>query len=136
LVDNKTYNINDVFLQDISVKSSKIDLEAKKTEDKRNIPDGVIRHQFMNLLVKVVKDRYLTRSKKDLNTLDKQFPNIIEAMEFSLDNHYMPILKQYEVHNWRMDRYYNEYTDNILKAYLPIFDAVYKSWGVKEPGRE
>jgi hypothetical protein len=62
LVDNKVYNINDVFLQDISVKSTKIDLEAKK-EDKRNIPDGIIRHQFMNLLVKVVKDRYVSRSK-------------------------------------------------------------------------
>jgi hypothetical protein len=65
LVDNKTYNINDVFLQDISVKSTKIDIEAKK-EDKRNLPDGIIRHQFMNLLVKVVKDKYLTRSNSSL----------------------------------------------------------------------
>jgi hypothetical protein len=118
LVDNKVYNINDVFLQDILVKSTIIDLESKK-EDKRNLPDGIIRHQFMNLLVKVTKDRYLTRSKiLAFNTLDKQFPNIIEALAFSLDNHYMPIQREYEVHNWRTQRYYNEYTDNILKAYL------------------
>jgi hypothetical protein len=48
----------------------------------------------------------------------------------------MPVFKDYDIHKWRIERYYNEFTDNIIKAYLPIFDAVYKSYtSMKEPGR-
>jgi hypothetical protein len=35
-----------------------------------------------------------------------------------------------------MDRYYNEQVDNFLKAFMPVLDAIYKSNGVKEPGKE
>jgi hypothetical protein len=59
-----------------------------------------------------------------------------EAVTVAFDTHYMPIFKDFDVHKWRIERYYNEFTDNIIKAYLPIFDAVYKSGAsMKEPGR-
>ncbi len=53
--------MNDVYLQLVSVQSAAIDLELKK-KNKKNFPDGIIRHQFLNLLVKVVKDKYTLRS--------------------------------------------------------------------------
>jgi hypothetical protein len=50
-----------------------------------------------------------------------------ESVKHSFENHFMPFLKQYDIHSWRIDRYYNEYVDNTIKAYLPIFDAVFRS---------
>ena len=37
------------------------------------------------------------------------------------------LLKNFNHNKWRIERYYNELTDNVIKAYLPLFDAVYKS---------
>ena len=40
-------------------------------------------------------------------------------------------------HQWRFDRYYNEQVDNIIRAYLPLFDAIFKCWtSKKEPGKK
>jgi hypothetical protein len=58
--------MNDVYLQLVSVQSSAMDMEMKK-KNKRNFPDGIIRHQFLNLLVKVLKDKYIVRSNFFLN---------------------------------------------------------------------
>ena len=61
---------------------------------------------------------------------------LTDAVKAAFENNYMPVFKVYDIHKWRMERYYNEFTDNIIKAYLPIFDAVYRSWAaMKEPGR-
>ncbi len=49
----------------------------------------------------------------------------------------MPVMKNYDVHKWRIEKYYNEYVDNVIKAYLPILDALYKSYSsMKVPGRK
>lgn len=48
----------------------------------------------------------------------------------------MPSIKDYNVHNWRTEKYYNEPVDNTIKAFFPILDALYKSYtSIKEPGR-
>jgi hypothetical protein len=48
----------------------------------------------------------------------------------------MPAMKEFNIHKWRIDRYYNEQVDNFIKAHLPLFDALYKSWAPrKDPGR-
>jgi hypothetical protein len=66
----------------------------------------------------------------------KTFPNLVEAIEYAFNTHYGPIINVYDNNKWRMDKYYKEYVDNFLKAYLPILDAIYKSNGTKEPGKE
>lgn len=59
-----------------------------------------------------------------------------EAVSESFEKHYLPAMAIYDMHTWRTQRYYNEHVDNFLKAYLPIIDAVYKSWAPKkDPGR-
>jgi hypothetical protein len=63
------------------------------------------------------------------------FSNMVEAVKHAFENNYMPVMKSYDIHNWRIERYYNEYVDNIIKAYLPVFDAVYKSWTPIKDGR-
>jgi len=60
----------------------------------------------------------------------------LESVKFSFDKHYQYALGDYDNMEWKHNRYYNEYTDNVIKAYLPIFDAIYKSWAPrKDPSR-
>ncbi len=54
------YNINGVLLQERVVKVLDRDERNKKN---KNLPDNLVRHQFMNLLVKIAKDKYLIRCK-------------------------------------------------------------------------
>lgn len=123
------YNFNDVVLQQTSIVNALIDKEERTKNKNKNLPDNLVRHQFMALLVKMAKDKYISRNKT--------FDNLTDAVSTAFENNYWHILKNYDVHKWRTERYYNEFADNIIKAYLPIFDAVYKSWAsMKEPGRK
>ncbi len=42
---------------------------------KKNVPEGIIRHQFMNLLVNVVFDKYIS--------ITKQLKSLLEAVRTS-----------------------------------------------------
>ena len=113
---DKNYLINDVLVKLTEAKNNSLDKEERKTNS--NIPDNIIRHQWMMLLYKIAKDKYFRTKIKD---------TVPEAVKFSFENHFNPYLSQYSANRWRQERYYNEMVDNVMKAYLPIFDAVYKS---------
>jgi hypothetical protein len=61
LIDMKIYNINGVLLQARAVKASQIDMQERVKNKNKNIPDNIIRHQFMSLLVRVARDKYITQ---------------------------------------------------------------------------
>ena len=125
LLDNK-YLINDVLVKLTETKSNQLDKDGRKKNI--NIPDNIIRHQWMMLLVKISKDKYYRT---------KLFDNIPEAVEYSFENHYLPYLSKFCHNDWRQKRYYNEYVDNTIKAYLPIFDGLYNSYATqKKIGRK
>ena len=62
LIDS-TYEKNGLLLQEKAVKSTIVDRDEKVKNKNKNIPENLIRHQFLNLLVKVARDKYITRSK-------------------------------------------------------------------------
>ena len=125
LLDNK-YLINDVLVKVTEVKSNFLDKEEKKRNN--NIPDNIIRHQWMMLLVKIAKDKYFRT---------KQITSFPESVTYSFEKHFDSFINQFDHHKWRQQRYYNELVDNVLKAYAPIYDAVFKSWAPQKIiGRE
>ena len=112
------YDINNIYLTQKTVCGNLLDKEDRKKNNK-NLSDNIVRHQFMNLLVKSAKDKYVTVLKvtKDL----------LEATKMAFEKHYDPAIKGFEYHKWCKERYYNEQVDNFLKAFLPILDGVYLS---------
>ena len=120
LLDNK-YVINDVLVKVTEVKSNMIDKQERKKNI--NIPDNIIRHQFMMLLVKIAKDKYFRT---------KQINNIPESVKFAFENNYNSYINTFDNHKWRKERYYNEEVDNILKAHIPIFDALFYSFSPQQ----
>ena len=118
---DKNYLINDVLVKVTEVKSNAIDKQDRKKNN--NIPDNIIRHQFMMLLVRIAKDKYFRT---------KQMPSIVDAVDYSFEHHYDFYLNQFDNHKWRKERYYNEQVDNILKAFIPIFDALFYSYAPQQ----
>ena len=88
-------------------------------KNNKNLSDNVVRHQFMNLLVKSAKDKYVT--------VLKTTKDILAATKMAFEKHYDPAIKGFEYHKWCTERYYNEQVDNFIKAFLPILDGVYLS---------
>ena len=115
LLDNK-YLINDILVKLTETKSNQLDINERKKNS--NIPDNIIRHQWMMLLVKISKDKYYRT---------KVFNNVPESVKYTFENHFLPYLNKFSHNEWRKKRYYNEFVDNTIKAYLPIFNAVYNS---------
>ena len=118
---DKNYLINDVLVKVTEVKSNAIDKQDRKKN--QNIPDNIIRHQFMMLLVKIAKDKYFRT---------KQIPSVVEAVDYSFEHHYDFYLSQFKNNRGREERYYNEEVDNILKAFIPIFDALFYSYAPQQ----
>ena len=125
---DKTYDINNIYLTQKVVCGNLLDRDEKINNKNKNLSDNIVRHQFMNLLVKAAKDKYVTSLK---TTTD-----VLEAVKMSFETHYEPAIKGFEYHTWRKERYYNEQVDNFLKAYLPILDALYKSWAKQKGPRK
>ena len=112
------YDINNIFLTQKTVCANLVDKEDRKKNNK-NLSDNIVRHQFMNLLVKSAKDKYVT--------VLKQTKDVLEATKWAFERHYDSAIKGFEYHKWRKERYYNEQVDNFLKAFLPILDGVFLS---------
>ena len=117
---DKTYDINNVYLQQKVVVGNLLDKEDRKKKNKNISDNNIIRHQFMNLLVKTAKDKYVT--------VLKTTKNIFEAVKTAFEQHYEPVINTFEYHKWRKERYYNEPVDNFMKTFLPLLDALYLSW--------
>lgn len=112
------YTQNFMILKLQSVKTA--DNEEIKKKNK-NIPEGIVRHQLMNLFVKVAIDKYC-------NIL-KQIKNPLDAVKYGFEQHFAAVLENFEkAQDWRMRRYYNEKVDNFIQAHLPLLNAIYKTW--------
>jgi hypothetical protein len=71
-----------------------------------------------------------------INYLVNRFENLIDAVKYSFDNHYLPEMMNDSMSAWKKEKYYCEQVDNFIKAHLPFLDAMYKSWAPKkDPGR-
>ena len=112
------YDINNIFLVQKTVCGNLLDKEDRKNNN-RNLSDNLVRHQFMSLLVRAAKDKYVTVLKVTKDPL--------VATKMTFENHYDQAIKGFEYHKWCEERYYNEQVDNFLKAFLPILDGVYLS---------
>ena len=124
---DKTYDINNIYITQKTVCGNIIDKEDRKKGNKF-LSENLVRHQFMNLLVKAAKDKYVTVLKLTKDPL--------EAAKIAFEKHFDEAIKGFEYHSWRINRYYNEQVDNFLKSFLPIFDALYLSFAKQKGPRK
>ncbi len=53
------YNLNIMYLKQSEAINSIIDKQERTKNKNKNVPDNIIRHQFLSLLVKVAVDKYI-----------------------------------------------------------------------------
>lgn len=63
---DKKYDINNVYLVQTGICANNLDKEERVKNNNKNLSDNLVRHQFLALLVKVPKDKYI-RSKLFFN---------------------------------------------------------------------
>lgn len=61
LLVKDVFDMNIVFLQETSIKGNLVDKEERTKNKNKNLPDNIVRHQFLSLLVRIAKDKYVTR---------------------------------------------------------------------------
>ena len=52
-------------------------------------------------------------------------PTKADGVDYSFEHHYDFCINKFDNHKLRKERYYNEQDDNILKAFIPVFDALF-----------
>ena len=83
----------------------------------------------MEIIIRLGLKRYF-----ESGTCDSE----LEAMTRTLEDHVNPYCQQYDVNKFRKEVYWNEYCDNVLKAYLPLMENVYNTYGGthRKPGQK
>ena len=123
---DENYDSKDISLQHTSVKGFK--KNDDKVKDPKLSTENVVRHEFMWILVRIAYDKYMVRSKT--------FTKVMDSVRECFEKHYLPFMIKYHIHDFRINRYYNESVDNRLKAYLPIFYAYFRSICQSQPGQK
>eukprot|EP00347_Sterkiella_histriomuscorum_P020671 403336916 len=92
--------------------------------------NALVRFQFVEILLRLAIKKFF---ESQLAQTESQ------AFQLLIDNHIIPatshIIKSQE---WRKTILWNEQVDNILKAYLPVFQHVYNNYGGthRKPGQK
>lgn len=54
------------------------------------------------------------------------FDNFADSVETLLRDHLQSLVPQYNATQWRLEKYFTQYNDALIKKYRPIFSAIYK----------
>ena len=77
----------------------------------------------MFFLLEISVDKFIKRKNQTKSPL--------EALNFAMSNYFIKALDNYEYNSWRKVRYYNEEMDNYIKAFLPLIDGIFHTFGKK-----
>ncbi len=122
LID-KNYTNNFLYLK----AAETVNLDREERKKNKLLPDNLVRHQFMNFLVKVAKDKYFLKQQI--------YPTAVEAVINTFEIHYANSFTVGDTQIWRKERYYNEFVDNVLKSHFPLIDAIFKTFAHKDVGK-
>ncbi|EGR30607.1 leucine rich repeat protein, partial [Ichthyophthirius multifiliis] len=112
IIDNVNLKIRDLDFKFVVTNSS-----TKFKKNNRNPDKGLIRYQFMEIIVRLSDDKYIR---------NKIFNDQVEALNAFLDDGYLKALQKLPmIQQWRNDYLWNEKCDFCLKNYLKILKNVY-----------
>ena len=103
--------------------------KTDKEKNPRNPERALVRYQFMEGLVRLADQKYTGNSLASSYT---------EALKMLLNESVKPFLAKFDHQKWRLERYWNEEVDCVLKSYTPILKGAYKKYsGLKTlPGQK
>ena len=123
-LDNE-YNLKRIekILENIYYNKKEVEERGRYKKYFPSIKQNLIRHSFMLFLVEISVDKY--------TNLKHQTESPFEALQMAFNNFFIKGLDNYEYHNWRKERYYNEEIDNYIKAFIPLIDGLFYTFSKK-----
>jgi len=115
IIDNKVLKLSDFDRIFIATYTK----PADKEKNHRNPDRALVRHQFLEGLVRLAEHKYL--SSGVVTTYG-------ESMRLLMEECMGPYLATFNHNSWRQERYWNEEVDTVLKSYFPIFRSVYRKY--------
>ena len=111
-----------MFININTVKGQNAEAEGRKALNPAN---SLIRYQLMELLIRVAMVKYPV------------MPTEAQAFEKVCEDHLRPKLGNLDQTVWRREHTLNEYVDNVMKAFRPVFKHLFREYGGKKqmPGQ-
>ncbi|KAL4486412.1 hypothetical protein ABPG72_007198 [Tetrahymena utriculariae] len=115
IIDNLNLKLSDVDLKFVVTKTS-----SKIKRNPRNPDKGLIRYQFMEIIVRLAEDKYIRH---------KITNKYSQALSLLLNEGYLNALKRYQTSQaWRQSNLWNERCDFCFKYYNPIIKNVFNKY--------
>ncbi|KAL4450444.1 hypothetical protein ABPG74_019342, partial [Tetrahymena malaccensis] len=115
IIDNLNLKLSDVDLKFVVTKTS-----TKIKRNPRNPEKGLIRYQFMEIIVRLAEDKYIRH---------KITNKYSQALLLLLNEGYLNALKRYQTsQSWRQSNLWNERCDFCFKYYNPIIKNVFNKY--------
>ena len=94
-----------------------------------NPGNALVRHEFMEMLVRIAHDKYIR---------NKISPSLTEAMKMLMQEHLAPKFAKYKVNHWRENEYFCEIIDVTLKAHKALLESLYNKYSGRKvpPGQK
>lgn len=94
-----------------------------------NPGNSLIRYEFIEIIVRVAGDRYIRNKICSSN---------LEAFQKLLKEHLWPVINKFTSEKWRIEKYFCEEVDLVLKVNKQIFLALFKKYSGKHtlPGKK
>jgi len=102
--------------------------KTDKEKNPRNPERALVRYQFMEGLVRMADQKYIG------NGLAATYK---DALDMLVNESVKPFISKFDHQKWRIERYWNEDVDCVVKSYTPILKGAYKKYsGLKTlPGQ-
>ena len=115
-VDNTTFKISDLDLEFVATNA------GVKKNNPRNPDRQLVRHQIMEVLVRLAIDKYIKSG---------QTKSFSEAVYLSFSNYFLRFFKGFDCHRFRRERLWNEPCDIIFKRFFKVVTALYARYSGK-----
>lgn len=102
---------------------------TEKDRNPRNPDRALVRYQFLEGLIRIADHKYINSGLAN---------NSPSAVTLLLEENIKPFISKFDHHKWRLERYWNEQVDTVIKSYMPILKSIYKKYsGLKTlPGQK
>lgn len=113
MVDGTLFKLADL---DLNLKGAGY---SEEKNNPLNPPNALVRFKFMEMLVRIAKDKYVR---------NKITTDMGEAVQKLVNEHVNPAVAKYHHQMWRDQRYLCEEVDLVYKAYKPVLDTVFNKY--------
>lgn len=118
-----------VKLSDVDIESVASNAGKGKVSNPRNPERSLVRYQMIEMLVRLALRKYQKSTHDyDQKRIGGVCKSASEAVALMMKDNFVKTFGGLDSHKWRMDKFWNEECDTVLKRYLPIIKELFRKY--------